>query len=195
MEANYIKWGVENALVGHKDAGRDWCIMDIGRGSVEFCLSAKGQMVYTASFPIGVAVLYDTFHKTEPITKEELQAIDSHLHEALEGVKNALSHYGQNHLIGASGSFEILDPGLPAALNKHPYVEFDIIEFRKLYHNVIGLNLDQRLKYPQIPSSRARYFVCAMQLIKFAFDHLGMKSMGVSRYALKEGVVHEWLNF
>ncbi len=195
MEANYIKWGVENALTGHVDAQRDWCIMDVGGGSVEFCLSAAGEIVYTASFPLGVAVLYDSFHKSEPISAAELEAINNHLESTLTGLKNALQHYDLHHLIGASGSFEILDPGLPAALSENPYVEFDIIQFRKLYHNVIGLNLEQRLNYPQIPASRARYFVCAIQLIKYALDELDMRSMGVSRYALKEGVVHEWRYF
>ena len=54
-------------------------IMDIGGGSVEFILVKDGLNVWSKSYNIGVGVLHNLFHKTDPIAKEELSALISFL--------------------------------------------------------------------------------------------------------------------
>ena len=190
-EARYICRGV---LAAVKDPDETLLIMDIGGGSVEFCITSDRQLQYAGSFPIGVAVLYDLFHKTEPITKDELRALDDHLDSVLAPMIDAMNRFETIRLVGASGSFEVLDRVIAHRLETEPYATYDCSEFEKIYRFVTLLDLEQRLAHPDIPAKRAQYIVCALHLIHYMIRLLDGDLIGVSSYAMKEGIVEELIN-
>ena len=191
-EADYIARGVTLVV---PDAQRPVLIVDIGGGSVEIILHENGQNVHSGSFPIGVAVLYSMFHHEEPIDARSLTNMENYLSEILEPVLTTLPQYPTARMVGASGTFEVLDSALRQQLNNGPYAEFVRSDFEDLYANVVAMNLEERLAHPKIPNSRARYIVVAMELVRFLMARVQDPVGGISQFAMKEGIAKAWLNY
>ena len=191
QEADFIAKGV--AMVTPPDR-RNILIVDIGGGSVEFILRSDGEVAFCGSFPIGVAVLFDHFHKQEPISEQSLMAIDKRLNSILAPLHRALIHHPAAQLVGASGTFEVLDSALQHQLQNDHYAEFHRDDFTRLYHAVSKLTLSERLAHPLIPNTRARYIVVAMHLIDYIMRYLQNPVGGISQFAMKEGIVKDWLD-
>ncbi len=189
MEARYIHTGAMKAIPpGHGNV----LVMDIGGGSVEFILSSNGEPRFSASYPIGVAVLFDTFQKSEPISRDELENIDQFLDETLKGLTENIADFGKLELVGASGTFEVIDAAMQRRLTESPFSQIEPSDFFKMYEHVIPMPYGQRLADPNIPDTRARYIVVALKLIQHILSRYEISNIGVSRYALKEGIVAEW---
>jgi exopolyphosphatase / guanosine-5'-triphosphate,3'-diphosphate pyrophosphatase len=190
-EAEYIHAGVMQAI---PPAPENYLIMDIGGGSVEFIISSNRQPMYSVSYPIGVAVLYDKFHKTEPIATNETEDIDHFLTRTMEELSANMTPLGSLGLIGASGTFELIDVTLQNRLTRYPFSSIKQNDFFAMYHRVMPMTYEERKLDNNIPLSRARYIVVALKLIQHVLSVYRISSIGVSRYALKEGIVSEWRN-
>ena len=105
-EALLIAGGVHLAIPFIKEKV---LIMDIGGGSVEFIIS-KGETIYwSKSFPIGISILYNYFHKDDPISEEELLKLTQFLDESLVDLMAILRVHNVNQLVGASGTLDVLE--------------------------------------------------------------------------------------
>ena len=71
-EAELIYKGVILAIPFQE---KNYLLMDIGGGSVEFIIANKNKVLWAKSFPIGVAVLYKRFQHSEPILPEEVKGV------------------------------------------------------------------------------------------------------------------------
>lgn len=188
-EAGLIATGVWEAIPPLDVPG---LIMDIGGGSVEFILTDRGTTSFSASYPAGVAVLYESFHKSEPITADQLNALDHHLETVFSDLISALKTHPDAVLIGASGTFEVVDKVLHPTEDDLPYSTFSHLAFDKIYREVVSLDLAQRLSHPDIPVSRAQYIVVAVHLISFVMRYLSGPDAYISKYAMKEGIAVNW---
>jgi exopolyphosphatase/guanosine-5'-triphosphate,3'-diphosphate pyrophosphatase len=189
-EADLIAKGVLAALPGIE---RPALIMDIGGGSVEMILTHRGNVLFSASYPVGVAVLYTAFHLEEPISEASLDRLDRHLEVTMADLFSVLKRYPDTVLVGASGTFEVVeailepqkDPDIP------PYSIARPDRFTPIYQEIRALDLEERLSHPNIPDSRARYIVVAVHLIEFMLRKLSRDVFYISAYAMKEGIVVE----
>ncbi len=191
QEASYICKG---AVAAAQPSGPA-LIMDIGGGSVEFCIHNNGQSEFTGSYQVGVAVLYDMFHKSEPITQEDIDAIHDHLDMELGEVFQRCAQYPGIQLIGASGSFEVLDRALLKQLANRPFTTYPVADFKAFYSEIISLDVDGRMAHPDVPAERVLYIVCALYLIYYVVEQLEIDSIGLSAYAMKEGIAVEFAKY
>jgi exopolyphosphatase/guanosine-5'-triphosphate,3'-diphosphate pyrophosphatase len=189
-EAKLIAIGVREAIPPLLGTG---LIMDIGGGSVEFILIRGEDTLFRNSYPVGVAVLHRAIHKTEPITPAQLEALDTHLEDVCDDMLRILQDYPDSMLIGASGTFEVIDRVLHPHAEGTIYSTFSHDAFDNVYREVIALDLSERLAHPGIPDTRAQYIVVAMHLIAFVLRHLHRSEALISKYAMKEGLAAEWL--
>jgi exopolyphosphatase/guanosine-5'-triphosphate,3'-diphosphate pyrophosphatase len=191
-EAALIALGVMCAI---PQLERPILIMDIGGGSVELIHACRGKILFAESFAIGVAVLYGEFHSEEPIARTSLGKMNRHLDKTLSGLLVHLSQHPDTILVGASGTFEvvesILDPDREMDL---PFSTANPADFDQIYDEIVRLNLDQRLQHPDIPESRARYIVGAVHLIKYMLKEVSQDVFYISAFAMKEGLVVENAN-
>lgn len=188
-EAALIGKGVLSAL---PPVDAPLLIMDIGGGSVEMLLVQNGSVTFAASYPVGVAVLYANFHHTEPITPEILHTIDLHLEQVFADLHEALSHSGEVILVGASGTFEILEAILhPGNGEEIHYSTAPPADIAPIYREIVALDLEARRAHPAIPETRARYIVVAMHLIHYMLRHTSRRLLYISSFAMKEGLVAE----
>ncbi|MEM7572268.1 MAG: exopolyphosphatase [Bacteroidota bacterium] len=188
-EAYLIGKGVAAALGGALIGNS--LIMDIGGGSVEFIIADKKTTYFAQSFPIGLAVLYDKFHHTEPIAEEEVAALQVHLLEVLSPLILALQEWPCGRLVGAAGVFDVLVDILDAQPIWSSAYQLDTAKLRDFSQRVIEADLEKRLEMAGLPTERTDLVVVAMLLIDTALSLLTGNELVVSTYAMKEGTLLE----
>jgi len=191
QEANLIYKGVKQAVPLTNDYS---LIMDIGGGSVEFIIANIGGAEWAQSFPIGVAVLFNKFHHNDPIAAKEINDAYQFLEKNLQPLIQILKQYNVRNLIGASGTFDVLENVLPIQKTNpiHSVIPVDL--FPSFYDYLIPSKLQERLEYQKIPDSRAELVIVATILIDFILKISQVQQIDVSAYAMKEGMLSEMMN-
>ena len=189
-EARLIHLGVGLAVPFGVEKG---LILDIGGGSVEFIIADKNHVYSAQSFPVGVAVLFNQFHKNDPITKKEIEAINHFLEKKLASFLEILKEHKIRSLIGASGAFEVAENMLPQYRKNEFYSVIPIEKFLPLYHQMIPTSMEERLALKGMPAGRADLIIVAYLLIYFVLTHTNIQEIAISKYAVKEGVLKEMI--
>ena len=189
-EARLIHKGVSLAVPMSSDKS---LIMDIGGGSVEFIIAGEERFYWSQSFPIGVAVLFRELHHSDPINQANIEGIESFLEKELQPLWEALSLHPCQNLIGASGTFDVIDQFLGNHANSTLYSRVTATHFRAFYQQLIQTNLEQRLALEKLPSSRAELIIVALILIDYVMRRASIQQIIVSAYAMKEGILKEMM--
>lgn len=190
-EARLIHVGVTQAVEFGEEKG---LIMDIGGGSVEFIIADKNEVYWAGSFPIGVAVLHNNFHQTEPISIDEIKVLHHHLDETLQPLFEVLKNHKTTCLIGASGTFDVLDNVLPSTQKTKLSATIQVENFHPIYQKILTMNMVERRADESIPLTRADMIVVALILIDFILGKANIEKILVSAYAMKEGILWEMRN-
>jgi len=148
-------------------------IMDVGGGSVEFIIFQSEDIIWSESFDVGLGVLKNEVPLSDPVLDLEIEKIKTFLDEKLESLKEALKDRSIDALIGASGSFEVIQ-------------SMNGLEVSSLVMSEVSLE-----EMEGLPSSRILLIVVAMILIDKAIDIIQPKRLKISPFALKEGILSE----
>ncbi len=188
QEAELIYKGVNQAVDFENNTV---LIMDIGGGSVEFIIADQTEIKWAQSFPIGVSVLYHRFHKTDPISNTDINLLIHHLSHITAPLIEQLKTYTPTILIGASGTFDVLETVLckEKITNLHGMVK--VTDFYPLYHQWLKTTLQERFNMPEIPNTRAQLIIVALILIHFVLELTKIQKISISAYAMKEGMLKE----
>ncbi|MCO6476759.1 MAG: hypothetical protein J5I94_09060 [Phaeodactylibacter sp.] len=189
-EAELIYKGVIKAV---PPTDEHMLIMDIGGGSVEFIIANKAGVKWAQSFPVGVAVLYKQFHRHEPILAEETEEIHEFLHGQLAPLAEALGRFPAQRLVGASGTFDVLEFFLSEE-KAHPLsATIPAEKFLPFYERVVRMDDGQRRDIKGMPSDRVDMIVVALILVDVILEMAGIRQITVSAYAMKEGMLYEMM--
>lgn len=170
-------------------------IMDIGGGSVEFIIADRNRVFWQESFPVGVAVLWQRFHRHDPITTEEVDALEQYLETALARLWQALETYPCPALIGASGTFDVIDQFLLDPADKPElYGRIPVGDFYPLYERLVRSTLAERLAMPGLPDERIEMVVVAVVLIRYVLQKAATVDIYTSVYAMKEGMLEDMVS-
>ena len=187
-EANFIHKGVKQVVPFDDSIS---LIMDIGGGSVEFILCDAGQVLWSNSFRIGVAVLYNNFHLEEPMTAASREKLQAFLEEQLAPLRAALQTYPPNQIIGASGTFDVLVNLLESQRISKFHAQLDPKDILQWGQSIKGLTLEERLAIPDLPTQRASLIVVAVELLEYVIQLANPDYISVSSFAMKEGIISE----
>ncbi|WP_333821224.1 Ppx/GppA phosphatase family protein [Ohtaekwangia sp.] len=195
-EAEFIYMGVKAAL--HMEQEKS-LIIDIGGGSVEFIIGDNDHIFWKQSLEIGAQRLLEQFHKNDPITPAEINALDNYFAEALVPVFNALNTYKPDILIGSSGTFDTLSDIFCIQHDIHKTSEeietpLSLPGFYDIYHELLEKNRAERMAIPGMIEMRVDMIVVACCLIRYLLEHHPFKRIRVSTYSLKEGVFVSLIN-
>ncbi len=168
-------------------------IMDIGGGSVEFIIADQERVYWAKSYSIGVAVLFKNFQHSDPIHIDHIQQLNKHLEKELSDLLEQLEAHAIEHLIGASGSFDVLDSlnGAKDATASFGYIQPDA--FEAIYQQLVESSYEQRLVTKNLSSTRAKLIVMSVLLIRFIHQKINTPNLVVSDHAMREGLVYELL--
>ena len=121
------------------------------------------------------------------------QAITAFLSEELIPLKEALEHYSVYSLVGASGTFEVLE-NILIGKRQHPnYASIEVDQFYPLYQKIRDTTIEQRIEMEEVPATRVDMIVVALILIDFILQLGAITQIEVSAYAVKEGLLAESL--
>ena len=170
-----------------------YLIMDIGGGSTEFILVDDNHIILSNSYPLGVTKIYNAFNDTDPISIQAISSIESHIENQLSDMTEVIKGYNLNCLIGASGSFEVLSEVLTGNIPQQELVNISLADFEKLSMKVISSSIDERRDIKGIPENRIKFIQVAFIMMRKIIDMYAPDQIGVSPFAIKEGLISEWL--
>lgn len=186
QEAQYILKGILSALPPLQSP---CLIMDIGGGSVEFILFQQNEILFARSYKIGVALLFKSFHKLDPISDNEISNLEQYLQSELVDLISMLNGVPEYFLVGASGSFEVIQDYMPKRKTEMHWSELEMDGLDEYMSEVIHADLEQRKMRPEIPVERLDYIVVAYLLIRFLIRSCPPAKLYYCDYALKEGII------
>ena len=171
-------------------------VMDIGGGSVEFIIGKKDTILWKKSYPIGAARLIDRFHKTDPISNQELVTLQSYLIHNMKELRDALQLFPATTLIGSAGSFETLvevlkkDLQIPLINLGETADEIPLEAFLSFYETITTRNFVDRTKLHGMADFRVEMIVVATILMDVVIKRFDIHKLIASHYSLKEGVLY-----
>jgi len=196
-EAALIFEGVRNGVL--IPPGEATLIVDIGGGSVEFIVCREGKAQLLRSLPVGAARMLEAIQPDDPLTSAGLDRTRRYLKEQVNGLLDELREFDIRFMVGSSGSFETLGSMIAmakgdnlSAMNLNSY-RFSDKDFRKVNKQIIRGNRSQRLKLPGMDPMRVDMIGMASLLIDLLLDELKVTKMMVSSYALKEGILFNFI--
>lgn len=184
-EAQLIHLGVRQAYPMKEDIL--YLIMDIGGGSVEFILCNQRELIWHHSYPAGVAILKSTFQNNETLTPTEQLEIYAWLDVLLQELKEKLNTYKPSVLIGASGTFEVLQNAIGASVPGEEYGQIEFSNYNASAQAVLTANFQEIQHIDWIPSERKDLIQVAFTLIQWVIDNTPIQEMAISHFAMKEG--------
>lgn len=191
-EAELIYRGVQHSF---ELPDENVLVMDIGGGSVEFIIGRKEQILWKHSYPLGAARLIERFHNTDPISDEDVVALQSYLVHNIKLVRDALLQFPADILIGSAGSFETLVAVLQEDLHKQitplsdHAKEISMDDFNEFVSLITSLNSTQRKNLHGMADFRVEMIVVATILMDVVMKRFELSRLIASQYSLKEGML------
>jgi len=191
-EAELIYKGVRQAIsIGEEKM----MILDIGGGSNEFIICNKDGIIWKQSFEVGMARMLERFTLSDPITLEEVRALESYYRQELEPLLNIVKTENPRALIGASGSFDTFYALIGHNRDLKPDGqhgrEISMKDYRKLHRNLVRSSTEERKAMPGMEAVRVEMIVAATIFVSFVLRACHIKHLYHSEFALKEGVISE----
>ncbi|SUZ59001.1 uncharacterized protein METZ01_LOCUS11855 [marine metagenome] len=171
---------------------------DIGGGSTEFILSEGENIKDFCSTSLGVVRLTEKFITQHPVDEKEYHSLQNHLQDELQTVKNKLSAFLPELLIGTAGTVTTL-----AALkeNIYPYdpekihgSTFSRPEAESILDDLKGKSLSQRLLLKPIEPGREDLIIAGTAIVLETMRAFGCEILTVSEYSLREGLILRAMN-
>jgi exopolyphosphatase / guanosine-5'-triphosphate,3'-diphosphate pyrophosphatase len=196
-EAELIYLGNREAVCLSNDNS---LIMDIGGGSIEFIIANKEKIFWKESFALGAARLLDKFSPGSPLTQAEEFSMRTYLRENLSALFIHAAKFPPNELIGSSGAFDSIVEMIHGELNGEPLTDnktcydIDLEKYRHISFTVKKSSIEQRKIIKGLSPIRFDMIVISCVMIDFILEELGIKTMRVSTYSLKEGALVDFIN-
>ncbi|HLP15025.1 MAG TPA: Ppx/GppA phosphatase family protein [Bacteroidota bacterium] len=191
-EARLIHLGVLQALPVYS---KRHLMIDIGGGSTEFLLGHEREVLFNNSLKLGAVRLSERFFKTERTRKEAIEECRNYVRGILAPVERGLHGLHFDLAIGSSGTITNLAQivnvsrggAVDALLNGFVFTrrELDAAVERILACR----DAEERSLIPGLDPSRADIIVAGALIIDEIFEVLSLKSMTVSDFALREGII------
>lgn len=168
-------------------------IMDIGGGSTEFIIANPNEILWKASYNIGAARLTQAHFHSDPISQTDQSVILNHLKDTLQELEVACALYRPQHLVGSAGAFEsftgMIDPSID--LNTVKSAPIDLDNYHKLADKLITSTHAEREIMPNLIALRVDMIVIAALISNYVIANCGIKTISLSTYDLKMGVLYE----
>jgi len=170
-------------------------IMDIGGGSTEFIICNTDGQLWKKSYNIGAARLMQAYFHSDPISAADQQAIIERLTQELPDLKQACAQYAPSVLIGSAGAFETFAAMLlrDIDIKSISSASLDKAAYQELSEKLIRSTHAEREDMPDLISLRVDMIVIAALITNYVIEELGLKSISLSTYDLKMGVLYSIL--
>jgi exopolyphosphatase / guanosine-5'-triphosphate,3'-diphosphate pyrophosphatase len=174
-------------------------MIDIGGGSVEFIVGDSKNASLLESRKLGAARMTAQFVKSDPISKEDHDALVNHYREELEPLFKQIEQLGPVKAIGTSGTLENLatmcgsEPGENGKATEHPQV-IERNRFERLLAELLESRSKDRARIRGLDDQRKDQIVAGAILVGEIFRRLKFKRIELCPSALREGILLDYLS-
>ncbi len=214
IDIAYSNTGIKiNVIDGIKEAELVWkavkfavpieekpvIIIDIGGGSIEFCIADNETLIKKYSYKIGIARLLRTFNYNDPLTPVDINSIRTEVTNIVYKFFEEARNYNPEILVGASGSFETF-----ANLVRYECEECFILEesrfniislgyFQSVYQKLVSYDLEQRKNMPGMEIMRVKMMPIAAVITMLVIEKLKISKLFQSNFSIKEGIILDFI--
>lgn len=198
--------GVEEARLIHKAAvyGVDasngtTVVVDIGGGSMEVTLGTPAATRLVGSFPLGVIRLTDKYVTADPLSRGAERRLVKHIRSVFGGFAREVTAAGFARVIATSGTSLSLGEVIVAGrrlfdTDSIHHTRIPAKALHRVRKQVVGLDLQHRLRLPGLDSRRTDLVVAGAVLLDTVVRLLGAKEMTLCDFALREGLVLDFID-
>jgi exopolyphosphatase/guanosine-5'-triphosphate,3'-diphosphate pyrophosphatase len=193
-EARLIFEGVKLAF---GDLDDNMLILDIGGGSNEFIQPKNNQVCWKESFPLGMARVVEQFSISDPISDDEMVAIETYFNKGLGKLWKQLAGKKTSQLIGCSGAFDTLADLIdqtPPGTKARTQQKISLKDFERVYAEVVHSTKSHREQMTGMEPLRVEMIVPSFIFIQLILKKLQIGEIIQTDFALREGVLYEWIN-
>jgi exopolyphosphatase / guanosine-5'-triphosphate,3'-diphosphate pyrophosphatase len=188
-EAKLIYLGVRGAM----DLGKKPHLMiDIGGGSVEFIVGDEGEAKFLESRKLGAARMTAQFVKSDPIGKDDLQALRDHYAAEITPMLPRINALRPADCLGTSGTLENIAALCGGTYGGKPVIELDKLE--KLEAKLIKSTTADRSQLRGIDDQRKDQIIAGVVLVVTFMKLLKLGRISLCHAALREGILAEYLS-
>lgn len=170
-------------------------VIDVGGGSTEIIRSEGGRLI-GRSVDVGSVRLTEMFIRSQPIPRDQLNAIRAHVENQFE--KAAPDAAGLREVLAVAGT-----PTTLAAVDQRRDFSDDLVNGYTLSREKIeawveqmaAMTVEAREKLPGMQPKRADVIVTGSLILLGAMKALGQNQVTVSTRGVRYGVALEWQNF
>ncbi len=195
-EAALIYLGAKKALT--LDDKKVLCV-DIGGGSTEFILGNKGKPDFTESVKIGAVRLSKMFFQDFILTDKSIAECENYIENEIKTNRSIKLKNDIDFAVGSSGTIQAAAAiihfakyfKVPESLNGFNFSrdELDII-----FKEVTGKKTaEERLSIKGLEAKRADIIPAGLIILKKIFEMFNIKTMKISEFALREGIIMEMI--
>ena len=180
-------------------AHRSLLIVDIGGGSTEWILYGDRHLVDIVSIPIGVIKLTGNFIKTDPISEDDITALNNKIASCLGALNIRLGQHIEKDtcFIGTAGTFTTIasiDLGLETYSREKIHLHIVSLDrLQDMSKKLLRLPLNERKKVRGLEPERADLIIPGIQFTIKLMDFFKFNELTISDYGLLEGVLFELL--
>lgn len=172
-------------------------LMDIGGGSVEYLIGYRGEVLYAASLKLGAIRLTNRFFKNVSISKNDIQNCSRHIRGFLSHVEEEVRKIRFEIAVGSSGTIQNIASIIQAMNGNSSSVQSNRFTAKGLYRTVDKIlkakTQEDRLLIPNMDPKRADIITAGALVLRESFDVLDIPEMMISDYALREGIVFDYI--
>jgi exopolyphosphatase/guanosine-5'-triphosphate,3'-diphosphate pyrophosphatase len=171
-------------------------VIDMGGGSTEITLGTSARVELGRSFKLGAIRLTEKFATSDPLSPTDERRLIRHIRRDTRGYLGLIARRKVQRVIGTSGTILALGAlaagvrGGSADIRRLTVTARDI---RRLRDRLVPMTLDERLKVPGLDPRRADLAAVGAILLDTLLDGLGAESLTLCDFALREGLVLDYI--
>jgi len=189
-EAAYIAWGISTDPVLAQY--QEFCLADLGGGSLELIHVRNREIVAKKSFPLGAIRLARQIldDEAEPMKSMEMRRIVRRVRKTIDE-SNFRFPKETNILAGTGGGLAVAKAIRAAWLGQTQLQagnSLSLAYLRFLYVELAAMTLDERTKIPPLPPERADIMPTALLILLTLAEMAGASSFVYSAHNLRYGI-------
>jgi exopolyphosphatase/guanosine-5'-triphosphate,3'-diphosphate pyrophosphatase len=171
--------------------------MDLGGGSLELITGDEREVRFETTLRLGAARLHAELVRSDPMSRDEKRAIRARVRESIEPYREAIERWEPRPVIATGGTMRALARLVAAERGKDlteihgSSLEADIV--RELSRRLVASTQAERLAMPGMRRQRADLVPTGAVIFRTLVEELGLPSLTVSDWGLREGVILEAL--
>ena len=193
-EARLIYFGI---LQGLPVFDKKIMLIDIGGGSTEILIGQRGNVEFAQSLKIGAIRLTDKFFAGDPDNESDINQCKLYVEGMIAPYKREIEKLAPDIIIGSSGTVQAIaqmvlaenNEEMPRSLNNFIFTFGNLTKVRNTLN--AANTLKKRTKVPGLDVKRADIIVAGSIILEQIFKSFNIKSMTVSDYALREGIIYD----